>query len=158
MSLFRLLSSLFLWAICATALGPGTLPHAFAQSKEPELAAQLDKYLNTQAGQKWNGIAPAALKDALAVANPLIVDVREPAELKESGMIEGAVNIPLRTLVKSLDKLPDDKAAPIVVYCAVGHRGALAMMTLHLLGRPNVKSLSGGLAAWKAANLPVVKP
>jgi rhodanese-related sulfurtransferase len=136
-------------------------PVAPAAGKPPEVdrhtLAMLDKYLNGQAQQKWNGIAPASLKDGIAAVNPFLVDVREPSELAGTGIIEGSVNIPLRTLIKNLDELPNDKSAPTVVYCAIGHRGAMAMMTLHLLGRTNVKSLSGGLTAWKAANLPTVK-
>ncbi len=118
----------------------------------------LDKYLTAQFDQKWNGIAATALKDALAAAKPFLLDVRTPAEVADQGMIEGSVNVPLNTLIKSLDKLPKDKTAPIVIYCAVGHRGAIGMMTLHFLGYTNVKSLLGGLPSWKAANLPTVKP
>jgi rhodanese-related sulfurtransferase len=123
-----------------------------------DILVMLDKYLNAQAEHKWSGIAPVSLKDGLAAVNPFLIDVREPNELADAGMIEGSVSIPLRALVKNLDKLPSDKTAPSVVYCAIGHRGAMAMMTLHLLGRTNVKSLSGGFAGWKATNLPTVKP
>ena len=82
--------------------------------------------------------------------------MRETSELTANGMIESAVNVPIRTLPKSLDKLPKDKAASIVVYCAIGHRGGIALMALQLMGYTNVKSLSGGFNAWKAANLPVI--
>ena len=85
---------------------------------------------------------------------PFIIDVREPAEIEKSGYIKGAVNIPLRDLLKNLDKLPGlDK--PIVVYCAIGHRGAMAMASLRLLGYTNVLSLGGGFNAWANAKLPV---
>ena len=47
--------------------------------------------------------------------------------------------------------------APIVTYCAVGQRGAIAMTALRLLGYINVKSLSGGFSDWVKANLPVKK-
>lgn len=85
---------------------------------------------------------------------PFIVDVREPAEIQKGGYIKGAINIPLRDLLKNLDKLPAlDK--PIVVYCAIGHRGAMAMASLRLLGYTNVLSLGGGFNAWASAKLPV---
>ena len=114
----------------------------------------VDTYLsNLPAG--FGGIAPAALNDQMAAAKPFIVDVREAQELTDNGFIDGAVNIPIKTLTKNLDKLPADKAAPIVTYCAVGQRGALAMLTLQNLGYTNVKNLTGGFNAWKAANLPV---
>lgn len=149
------------WKAANLPVATGT-PVAPTAGKAPEVDKEmldvLDKYLNAQFDQKWNGIAATALKDAIATAKPFLLDVREASELADAGMIEGSVNVPLKTLVKSLDKLPKDKTAPIVVYCAVGHRGAMGMMTLHLLGYTNVKSLSGGLNAWKAANLPTVKP
>ena len=44
-----------------------------------------------------------------------------------------------------------------MVYCAVGQRGGIAMVTLQLLGYTNVKNLVGGFNAWKAANLPIAK-
>ena len=102
----------------------------------------------------FSGIAPAALKDLLAASKPFLLDVREASELTANGFIEGAVNLPIRTLAQNLDKLPA-KDQPIIVYCAIGHRGAIAMVTLQLMGYTNVKSLSGGFNAWKAANLPV---
>jgi rhodanese-related sulfurtransferase len=123
---------------------------------DKEIFALVDAYLaGLPAG--FNGVAPAALKDQMAAAKPTIIDVREASEGQTSGVIEGSVNIPIRSLAKSLDKLPKDKAAPIVVYCAIGHRGGIALVALNLLGYTNVKSLSGGFTAWTAAGLPVVK-
>jgi rhodanese-related sulfurtransferase len=92
----------------------------------------------------------------LAGSAPFIIDVREPAEIETNGYIKGAINLPLRTLLQNLDKLPAlDK--PIVVYCAIGHRGAMAMASLRLLGYTDVRSLGGGFNAWAKANLPVEK-
>ena len=118
------------------ATAPTPAPAAF------DVKPALEKYI---AGlpDGFSGIAPAALKDQLAAAKPFLLDVREAKELTDNGFIEGAVNIPIRTLAKNLDKLPA-KDQPIIVYCAIGHRGGLALMTLQLLGYTNVKSLSGG--------------
>ena len=86
---------------------------------------------------------------------PFIIDVREPAEIEKAGYIKGAINLPLRSLLQNLDKLPAlDK--PIAVYCAIGHRGAMAMVALRLLGY-DALSIGGGFNAWAAANLPVEK-
>jgi rhodanese-related sulfurtransferase len=88
-----------------------------------------------------------------AGSSPFIIDVREPAEIEKNGYIKGAVNIPVRSLLQNLDKLPAlDK--PIVVYCAIGHRGAMAMASLRLLGY-DARSLGGGFNGWIKANLPV---
>jgi len=100
---------------------------------------------------------PAAkLAEALTTADaPVIVDVRTAEEQKKDGYIEGSVNIPLQEFMGKLDQLPA-KDAPIVVYCASGHRGSVALMALRMLGYTNVTNLAGGLAGWKAANMPVV--
>lgn len=90
----------------------------------------------------------------LADAAPFIVDVREPAEIETNGYIKGAINLPLRTLLQNLDKLPA-LDQPIAVYCAIGHRGAMAMSALRLLGYTDVRSLGGGFNGWVKASLPV---
>ncbi len=134
---------------------PVDLKAGAAPVVDTALFAVLDKYI---AGlpDGFSGIAPAAAKDQLAAAKPFLLDVREASELTANGFIEGAVNIPIRTLTANLDKLPA-KDQPIIVYCAIGHRGGIALASLQLLGYTNVKSISGGFNAWNAAGLPVVK-
>lgn len=124
---------------------------------DAELLAAIDKYLSALP-EGFSLVAPTALKEQLAVAKPFLLDVREAKEVTDNGMIEGSVNVPIRALLKSLDKLPQDKSTPIVVYCAVGHRGGMAMMTLQMMGYTNVKSITGGLNNWVKAGFPVVKP
>jgi rhodanese-related sulfurtransferase len=102
----------------------------------------------------WHGVAPAAAKAQIDAIQPFILDIREVAEFRE-GHIAGAVNIPLRTLPANIAKVPRDR--PIIVYCRIGHRGALAIPFLRGQGY-NARSLMGGLNAWTAANLPVVRP
>lgn len=119
-----------------------------------DLVSLVDKYI-TAIPDGYYGMAPAAAKEQIDATKPFLLDVRETTEVATNGFIAGSVNIPLRTLTKSLAQLPADKAAPIVTYCAVGYRGAIAMEALQLLGYSNVKSISGGFNAWKAANLPV---
>ncbi len=116
----------------------------------------LEKYI-TNLPDNFFGIKPEdALKALAGDPKPFLVDVRETKEFGDGGFIAGAVSIPLRSLTQSLDKLPaQDK--PIIVYCGVGHRGSMALMTLRLLGYTDVKSIFGGLNAWKAASLPVAK-
>ncbi len=101
----------------------------------------------------FNAISATAAKAQIDAIKPVIVDVREPAELKE-GFIAGAINIPIRELPAKIATLPKDK--PILVVCKVGHRGSMAMVFLRGQGY-NVKSISGGINAWVAANLPLVK-
>jgi rhodanese-related sulfurtransferase len=91
-----------------------------------------------------------------ADATPFLLDVREPSELEKNGYIAGAVNIPVRNVLKNLDKLPAQDQ-PIVVYCGSAHRGAMVMAALRMLGYTDVRNLGGGLGAWTKAEFPVEK-
>jgi rhodanese-related sulfurtransferase len=121
---------------------------------DKDLVAALDKFF-TGLPDGFNNTAPAAINDQIKATKVALIDVREASEFA-TGTIEGAVNVPVRTLIKSLDKLPADKTAPVVLICASGHRGMMSIVALNLLGYTNVKNLAGGLNAWKAANLPLV--
>lgn len=127
-----------------------------APDVDKDLLAAIDKYLSGLP-DGFGTIAPAAYNDQLAAAKPFHFDAREAKEITDNGKIAGTVNIPIRTLIKNLDKMPQDKAAPIVAECGSGHRSAMAMMALQMLGYTNVKSLAGGFGAWKNANLPIEK-
>lgn len=87
-------------------------------------------------------------------SSPFIVDVRQPDEYSK-GFIAGAINIPLRELAENLAALPGiDKE--IVLVCETGHRSAIGMALLQMLGYKNAKTLDGGLQSWLAAKQPVV--
>jgi rhodanese-related sulfurtransferase len=95
------------------------------------------------------------LNEELADKAPVIIDVRTADEFNKDGYIEGAVNIPFNDFFANLDKVPAEKDAKIVVMCASGHRGAMILMALRLMGYTDVRNLGGGTGAWKAANLPL---
>jgi rhodanese-related sulfurtransferase len=100
-------------------------------------------------------VGAAKLNEEFADKAPFLLDVREVSEIETDGYIEGAVNIPVREVLNNLDKLPG-LDEPIVVYCASGHRGAMVMSALKLLGYTNVRNLGGGTGGWKKASLPLV--
>jgi len=85
----------------------------------------------------------------------LLIDVSEPAEYA-AGHVAGARSVPMAALESSKD-LPADKTRPLLVVCATGSRSSRAVAVLNKLGFTNVRTLSGGLAAWRQANLPVEK-
>lgn len=87
---------------------------------------------------------------------PFLLDVREAKELEDNGFIKGAVNLPVRTVLQNLDKLPAQDQ-PIVIYCGSGHRGAMVMAALRMLGYTDVRNLGGGLGGWLKAEFPVEK-
>jgi rhodanese-related sulfurtransferase len=89
-------------------------------------------------------------------ATPTMIDVRS-AEDFAAGHIDGTVNIAINAFLADMTLLPG-KDAPVVVLCQGGHRGALALMALRMLGWTDVRNLAGGIYAWTAAELPLVTP
>lgn len=129
---------------------------------EPEFDAALFDTLNefmTAIPDGFYAAAPTGVLKRLGEEpKPVLIDVRGEQELKDSGYIEGQINIPLKALLDDPTRLPADKDQPIIVYCAIGHRGAMAMVTLRLLGYTDVTSIGGGFKNWVGNNLPIVKP
>ena len=96
--------------------------------------------------------------DAVQLINrqkAVLIDVRDPAEFA-AGHAVGSRSVPLASLETSRD-LPKNKALPLVVVCPNGARSPRAVAMLRKLGFENAKALSGGLQAWRAANLPIEK-
>ena len=99
--------------------------------------------------------APLAAERLASTAPPLLVDVRTPAE-RRSQYVDGSVSVPLSRLPAQLSKLPRNR--PLVLHCAGGYRSSVAASLLQLHGYTQVSEIAGGLAAWDAAGLPVVRP
>lgn len=108
--------------------------------------------------QGFNGIRGDALKAKLDSGEQVfLLDVREPNEFA-GGRIEGAVNVPVREVPKSLAKLPQDKNAQIVVVCASAVRSGYVAKALSFKGYTNVKHLAAGfIAGWEKAGYAVQK-
>ena len=84
------------------------------------------------------------------IANQLVLDVREPAEVA-AGQLPNAVNIPRGVLEFQIGNHPTftgQQDADIIVYCQSGGRSALATEALHKLGFSKAVSMAGGYKAW----------
>jgi rhodanese-related sulfurtransferase len=103
--------------------------------------------------------------DQLAVdEHSIVIDVREPAEYAQ-GHLPGAINLPRGVLEFQIHAHPamacatsEALAAPdrdVVLYCLTGGRSALATDSLQALGFSHVRSLAGGLTAWRNGGLPL---
>jgi rhodanese-related sulfurtransferase len=122
---------------------------------EFNLARRINTYLTTELPPAWGNVSVEDLNLELLENPPFLVDVRTPEEWDADGYIEGATFVSVKTIAQNLDKLPADLDTPIVVYCKAGTRGAVAMITLQVMGYTNVRNLSGGITAWKDAGYPV---
>jgi hydroxyacylglutathione hydrolase len=98
-------------------------------------------------------IAPREL--ARELGRLVVLDVREPSELEETGAIPDAINVYVGHLEERLPELRDRlEDAPVAVTCSVGHRAGLAVSLLRRAGLPRVMNLLGGMTAWSALKLP----
>lgn len=84
----------------------------------------------------------------------LVLDVREPHEYAE-GHVEGSVLVPLATVAARAGEFPKDR--PVYVFCRSGNRSLVAARTLAEAGFSDVRNVEGGILAWNAARLPVVR-
>jgi rhodanese-related sulfurtransferase len=86
----------------------------------------------------------------------VVVDTRNREAFQE-GHIVGAVNIPQADLEKNPDQLMKYKGRPIVIVCATGQKSGEIAAKLKKKNIENVQVLSGGINAWKNANMPLIK-
>jgi len=106
-------------------------------------------------------LAPEAAYGAMS-DGALLVDTRCADDRRATGVIPGAVHVPLSVLFWRLDpssgyddRALSDLARPVVLVCAHGYSSSLAAATLRDLGFVSVADVVGGFEAWSAAGLPV---
>jgi len=97
--------------------------------------------------------APMVAEELASVDPPLLLDIRNPREWSTKH-IEGSLNIPLNHLQERMAEIPRDRR--IAVHCAGGYRSSIAASILHQYGITHLIEMAGGLAAWDAAQLPLV--
>ena len=141
-----------LWIVFALAVW-GCSPAAETEAPAAsEPAAAAHEPVATEATE----MDPAAVKAKLDAGEDIyLLDVRNPDELVEHGMIAGAVNIPIDDLEARVAEVPKDK--PIVTYCMKGGRASRAAEILRKNGYTEPIEF-GGITAWKEAGNPVVQP
>ncbi|MDP9373589.1 MAG: rhodanese-like domain-containing protein [Chloroflexota bacterium] len=121
-----------------------------------------------EARQEVPGVSPADAQQRLQQdPNTLMIDVREPEGIRETGAIPGSKNVPLGMLaIKADQELPEqmrdpqlqDRSTPIIVTCAAGGQASLGAKTLKDMGFTNVSYVEGGTRGWKEAGLPTEQP
>ena len=86
----------------------------------------------------------------------VVIDICEASEFA-TGHVGGAKNVPLSQLEDKLPSVVKNKALPVILVCQSGARSSRALAIAKKLGYDKAQSLSGGLTAWRTANLPVEK-
>lgn len=127
------------WMLMTVALGSGSLllwPMLQAASGSGLSAAQAVQLINRE--------------------KAVVIDVCEPQEFA-NGHVGGAKNVPLNQLEGKLGAAVKNKALPVILVCQSGARSNRALAIAKKLGYEQAQTLAGGMASWKAANLPVEK-
>jgi rhodanese-related sulfurtransferase len=84
----------------------------------------------------------------------VIVSV-DPSDAYQRGHVPGAQWLGRGGLELHIGRAAPDKRERVLLTCADGVQSTLAAATLRRIGYANARVLDGGLAAWKAAGLPV---
>lgn len=93
----------------------------------------------------------------------LLIDVRDLADRRASGMPAGSIAISAGMLPIRADReLPEawrdqrvqDRSRPIITICDLGPLSAISTHTLKEMGFTDVAFVDGGVQAWKEAGLP----
>ncbi len=117
--------------------------------------------LVAEAKGRIENLPPARVAEEIRDVAVLLVDIREPEERVQHGVIKGAVHAP-----RGMLEFYADPSSPyhreefqpgrrIILQCASGGRSALATDTLKTLGYERVAHLDGGFKAWKDQGMPI---
>lgn len=100
---------------------------------------------------KADEIGPAEVAD-LRVRGAVLLDVREDDEWS-AGHAPDAVHVPLARVGEAASRFAGQQ---VLTVCRSGARSGRAAKTLAAAG-VDVRNVAGGMAAWAAAGLPVVR-
>jgi rhodanese-related sulfurtransferase len=119
------------------------------------LAALAAAYEWSRARSGGHSVGP---NDAVRLMNQgaLVLDVR-PRDQYEAGHLIDARNVPSADLAQSVETLKKFRDKPVLTCCETGMTAGAAARTLREQGFNKVASLRGGLQAWRAENLPLVR-
>jgi rhodanese-related sulfurtransferase len=114
----------------------------------------LGRFFGATDGAKDGGTVDVAEARRRQREGAILVDVREPEEWRR-GRAPGARHIPLGALGKRIGELPRDR--DVLLICRSGNRSGMAQRTLRGQGYDRALNVAGGMNAWAAAGLPVVR-
>ena len=110
--------------------------------------------LSTLIGGK--GLSPTEATIWINRRKAYVLDLRSEEEYK-AGHLPGAKFTNSSALTTSIEKLKLDRKLPVVLVCDNGAQSRKLLAEAQKLGFVEVGVLDGGVQAWKAAALPLVK-
>ena len=112
--------------------------------------------LVAEAKTKTTEISPTEAAAKSESGEAVIIDVREKDEWDEEH-IPDATHMSRGTIELDIEEKVPDSDAMIICHCGGGGHSALAAESLQKMGYKNVRSMTGGFKAWRAAGLPTTK-
>jgi rhodanese-related sulfurtransferase len=85
-----------------------------------------------------------------------VLDLRSEEAFK-AGHLPGAKHAPSNEILARIEKLKLDRKNPLILVCETGVSSRKAIAEVQKLGFAEVGTLDGGVQAWQAAALPLVK-
>jgi rhodanese-related sulfurtransferase len=110
--------------------------------------------LSTLIGGK--GLSPTEATIWINRRKAYVLDLR-PEEAFKVGRLPGAKLINPADIAGAIEKLKLDRKNPVVLVCDSGAESRKLVAEIQKLGFAEVGALDGGVQAWKAAALPLVK-
>jgi cysteine synthase/rhodanese-related sulfurtransferase len=93
----------------------------------------------------------------ISTGRPLVVDLRSPFAYAALH-IDGSVNIVDEVFEELLrGGLPFSRSRPVLLACPVGEKSARYAALLTRMGHPDIRSLAGGIIAWRDAGAPLAR-
>ena len=102
------------------------------------------------------GLSPTEATIWINRRKAYVLDLRSE-EVFKSGHLPGAKHVTDAQLTAGLDKLKLDRKNPVIMVCESGNQSRKSIAEVKKLGFAEVASLDGGVQAWQAAALPLVK-
>ncbi|MBU3556378.1 rhodanese-like domain-containing protein [Polynucleobacter sp. Ross1-W9] len=110
--------------------------------------------LSTLIGGK--GLSPTEATIWINRRKAHVLDLRSE-EAFRAGHLPGAKFVNAAGLTAAIEKLKLDRKHPVVLVCETGAQSRKLVVEAQKLGFAEVGALDGGVQAWKAAALPLVK-
>ncbi|MGA5371115.1 pyridoxal-phosphate dependent enzyme [Streptomyces griseoincarnatus] len=138
---------------------------SYVRQRRPELLGRTDRGRSAVAVTDAEARAEGRVIDvqearrwcAEGDPRPLVVDLRSP-HAYAALHIEGSVNIVGEVFEDLLrGGLPFSKRTPVLLACPVGEKSLRFAAALTRMGHPDVRSLAGGIVAWRDAGAPLVR-
>ena len=99
-------------------------------------------------------VAPGPLGPSGLLGHDVVVSV-DPSDVYQRGHLPGAIWIGRGRLELTIGRAAPDPTRHVLLTCADGVQSTLAAATLRRMGYAAARVLDGGVAAWRAAGLPI---